>query len=400
METIMVALGAIRANFLRSILTMLGIVIGVGAVITMVALGSGAQQAVEEQIQALGTDLLSVYPGQSWSHGVARGERVNLTVEDADALLRDGYALKAVVPELSRSQQVEFSGANANINIMGTTPGYIDVQNFDIVAGRMFTEADGNQRRRVAVLGSGVPDQLGANGQAMIGQYISIRGLMFEVIGLLSEKGTQGHNNPDEQVLVPLPTAQHRVFGTNRLRGITVQVMDPDSMGVAMIGMERVLRREHGVQPGAANDFQIRDRTEYLATAQETTKTFTFLLAGIAGVSLLVGGIGIMNIMLVSVTERTSEIGVRKALGATRGNILAQFLVEAVTLCTLGGVIGILAGTGGAYALSYFQGWDTVVSMNAVIAAFLFSAAVGVFFGIWPARRASRLDPIEALRYE
>ena len=400
METIRVAFGSIIANPLRSVLTMLGMVIGVGAVITMVALGTGAQAAVEEQIQALGTDLLAVYPGQSWTHGVARGDRVSITTDDAEALARDGYAIRAVVPELSRSQQLEYGNRNANVNVMASTPAYLEVQHQRIVAGKMFTAADNEARQRVVVLGSSVPEMLGGNGAAMIGQQLSIRGIPFEIIGLLSEKGAQGHNNPDERVLIPLKTGQFRVFGTDRLRAITVQVVHPDSMAVAMIGIEGVMRREHGIQPGATNDFQIRDRTEYLSAQQETTQTFTFLLAGIAAVSLLVGGIGIMNIMLVSVTERTREIGIRKALGAKRRTILMQFLVEAVTLCVVGGTIGVLAGSGAAMSLSRFRGWNTVVSLEAVIVAFVFSAIIGVFFGLWPAHRAAQMDPITALGHE
>ncbi len=400
METIGVAFGAIRANPLRSFLTMLGMVIGVGAVITMVALGTGAQAAVEEQIQSLGTDLLAIYPGQSFMHGVARGDRVSVTMDDAEALAIDGYALRAVVPEMSRRQQIEYGNANASVNVMASTAEYIEIQNQPIVAGKMFTEADSDQRRRVVVLGSSVPEMLGGNGVAMIGQQLSIRGIPFEIIGLLDEKGAQGHNNPDEQVLIPLKTGQFRVFGTDRLRAITVQVVDQDSMMVAMIGIERVMRREHGIQPGATNDFQIRDRTEFLAAQQETAQTFTFLLAGIAAVSLLVGGIGIMNIMLVSVTERTREIGIRKALGARRRTILLQFLVEAVTLCVVGGTIGVVAGAGTAVALARFQGWNTLVSVESVVVAFVFSAVIGVFFGMWPARRAARMDPIVALGHE
>ncbi|MCH7779137.1 MAG: ABC transporter permease [Gemmatimonadetes bacterium] len=400
METIGVAFGAIRANPLRSFLTMLGMVIGVGAVITMVALGTGAQAAVEEQIQSLGTDLLAIYPGQSFMHGVARGDRVSVTMDDAEALAIDGYALRAVVPEMSRRQQIEYGNANASVNVMASTAEYIEIQNQPIVAGKMFTEADSDQRRRVVVLGSSVPEMLGGNGVAMIGQQLSIRGIPFEIIGLLDEKGAQGHNNPDEQVLIPLKTGQFRVFGTDRLRAITVQVVDQDSMMVAMIGIERVMRREHGIQPGATNDFQIRDRTEFLAAQQETAQTFTFLLAGIAAVSLLVGGIGIMNIMLVSVTERTREIGIRKALGARRRTILLQFLVEAVTLCMVGGTIGVVAGAGTAVALARFQGWNTLVSVESVVVAFVFSAVIGVFFGMWPARRAARMDPIVALGHE
>jgi putative ABC transport system permease protein len=399
-EIVQVAFAAILTNKLRAFLTMLGIVIGVAAVITMVALGTGAQRAVEERIQALGTDLLSIYSGQQWRMGVARGDRVSLTTDDADALERDGYALKAVVPELSSNQQVKYGNRNVNVSVVGSTADYHTVNSYEIESGEMFSHGDDDARRRVAVLGYGVPGMLNQNGAAMIGQQVSIRGIPFEIVGVFAEKGSEGFSNRDEQILIPLETGRFRVFGTDRLRSLNVQVMHPDSMTVAMIGIERVLRREHGIQPGAANDFNIRNRTEFLSTAQETTQTFTFLLAGIAAVSLVVGGIGIMNIMLVSVTERTREIGVRKALGATRRNIMLQFLVEAVTLCMLGGVVGILLGAGGAYALAQLQGWPTAVSPKAVGMAFAFSAAVGIFFGLWPARRASTLDPIEALRYE
>ncbi len=400
-EIFNVALGAIRANKLRSFLTMLGIVIGVGAVITMVALGSGAQQDVQERIAALGTNLLSIQAGQSFHRGVASAERVSLKMDDAIALASDAIGLSAVVPELRRSQQVEFGNNNINVNVNGTVPEYIDVNNYDVATGRMFTAGDGISRRRVAVLGSQVPANLEANGPAMIGQQIVIRGIPFEVVGLLEEKGTSsGWNNPDEQILIPIQTAQYRIFGSDRISSINVQVTHPDSMTIAMIEIERVLRREHGIAPGRDNDFRIMDRSEFLETFEETTRTFTFLLGGIAAVSLLVGGIGIMNIMLVSVTERTKEIGVRKALGATRKNILLQFLVESLVLCLLGGFIGVAAGAGGAVALSRLANWNTFVSPQSVVVAVAFSAMVGVFFGMWPARRASMLDPIEALRYE
>ena len=400
-EIINVALGAIRANKLRSFLTMLGIVIGVGAVITMVALGTGAQKAVQDQIQALGTDLLQVSAGQSMRHGIASADRVSLTTDDATALSRDARGLKAVVPELRRSQQVEYGNQNINVNIMGTVPEFVPVNNYEIATGEMFTTGDGMARKRVAVLGYAVPEMVGANGAAMIGQQILIRGIPFEIIGVLEEKGsTSSWNNPDEQILIPLQTAQYRIFGSDRVNSITVQVVHPDSMTVAMIEIERVMRREHGIAPGRDNDFSIRNRAEFLTTFEETTQTFTFLLGGIAAVSLLVGGIGIMNIMLVSVTERTREIGVRKALGATRQNIMLQFLVEALVLCLMGGVVGIVAGWGGAVALSRLANWNTLVSPGAVVIAVIFSGAVGIFFGLWPARRASQLDPIEALRHE
>jgi putative ABC transport system permease protein len=400
-EIIMVALSAIRANKLRSLLTMLGIVIGVAAVITMVALGSGAQKAVQDQIEALGTNLLTIYPGQSFMRGVASGDRVSLTVDDYEALRNTGPVISNVVPEISGNQQIKFGNQNINVNVNGTTPNYLPVQNYTLVAGRMFTNGDDEARRRVAVIGYGVPEMLGSNGLAMIGQTIQIRGIPFEIIGLLGEKGSSGPwGNPDEQILIPLQTAQYRVVGRDRLRSLTVEVAHPDSVNVAMLEIERALRSAHGIQPGGDNDFQIRNRSEFLTTFEETTRTFTFLLAGIAAVSLLVGGIGIMNIMLVSVTERTREIGVRKALGATRRSILLQFMVEALVLCLMGGLLGILLGSGGAMALSRLANWNTLISPGAVVLAIAFSAGVGLFFGIWPAQRAARLDPIQALRYE
>jgi len=402
-EIFQVALQAIRANKLRSFLTMLGIIIGVGAVITMVALGSGAQKAVQARIQALGPTLLSLYPGQSFRGGIAImfDQRVSLTVDDADALARDARYVKAVVPEMTRNLQVKRAGQNANVSVVGTTPNYARVKNYTITAGRMFTAGEDESRRRYAVLGAAIPEMFSANPVAMVGQEIQIRGIPFEIIGVLSQKGSAGgFGNPDEQILIPLQTARYRIMGTNRLRSITVDAASVPQMTLTMIEIERVLRREHKVRPGAENDFQIRNQSDILATFQETTETFTWLLAGIAAVSLLVGGIGIMNIMLVSVTERTREIGVRKALGATRFNILFQFLVEALVLCLVGGLIGILFGTLGAVVLSKLAHWNTAISGFAVLLAFLFSAVVGLFFGIWPARRAAKLDPIVALRYE
>ncbi|UCC85256.1 MAG: ABC transporter permease [Gemmatimonadota bacterium] len=400
-EILRVALSAVQANKLRSFLTMLGIVIGVGAVITMVALGSGAQKAVQDRIAALGTNLLSVYAGQSFMRGVASAERVSLTTDDAVALSSEATLLSAVIPELSRNQQVEYGNRNINVNVLGTVPEYLPVNNYEVAAGRMFTAGDGIARKRVAVLGSAVPEMLDANAVAMIGQQILIRGVPFEIIGIMAEKGsTSSWRDPDEQIWIPLQTAQYRIFGSDRVNSITVQVVHPDSMNVAMIEIEGVLRTEHGIPPGRDNDFQIRNRAEFLETYEETTRTFTFLLGAIAAVSLLVGGIGIMNIMLVSVSERTREIGVRKAMGATRRNILMQFLIEALVLCLMGGTVGIVVGAGGAVALSRLANWATFVSPGAVLVAVLFSAAVGLFFGAWPARRASLLDPIEALRYE
>jgi putative ABC transport system permease protein len=400
-ETVAVALQSIRANMLRSVLTMLGIIIGVGAVITMVALGSGAQKAVQDRIAALGANVLTVTAGQANFGGIRITDRTILSTDDYDALRRDAHLLKAVEPEMQQSLQVKYGNQNSNLNIVGTTSNYITVRNYTVPYGRMFTEGEDQARQRYAVLGASVPRMLGGNPAGMIHQTLLIRGIPFEIIGVLSEKGSAGgFGNPDEQILIPLETARYRVFGSNRLRSFSIQVADGVPMEQGMVDIERVLRRQHKIRPGGENDFTIRNQQDVLSTQEQATQVFTSLLASIAAVSLLVGGIGIMNIMLVSVTERTREIGVRKALGATRLNILMQFLIEALTLCLLGGILGILLGVGTSILLSKVMQWNTLISPMAVAIAFLFSAAVGLFFGLWPARRASRLDPIVALRYE
>ena len=400
-ETVRVALQSIRDHKLRAMLTMLGIIIGVGAVIAVVALGTGAQRAVEERIQALGANLLTIYPGQSFMGGRASDVRVSLTTDDAKALESDAQLIDAVVPELQRSLQVKYGNLNFNINILGTTPNYVPVRNYTVAHGRMYTPGDDESRQRYAVVGSAVPTMFNVNPAGLVNQTILIRGQPFEVIGVLSEKGSQGSfENPDERIMIPLSTARFRLFGTDRLRSIAVRVREGIPLEQGMVDIERVLRREHKVRPGGENDFQIRNQQEILTTQQQTTETFKMLLGSIAAVSLLVGGIGIMNIMLVSVTERTREIGIRKALGATKINVLLQFLIEALVLCLIGGALGVLAGAGGASAMSKFLGWNTFISPSAVGVAFAFSAVVGIFFGLWPARRAAMLNTIEALRYE
>ncbi|HEX2225224.1 MAG TPA: ABC transporter permease [Thermoanaerobaculia bacterium] len=398
-EVFRVAMEAIRANKLRSFLTALGIIIGIAAVITMVALGEGAQRSVQERLQGLGTNVLTVRPGQEFMGGVDRGE-ARLTGEDARALLREPRAILRVSPEMQRRLQVEIGTANANIQVVGIWPSYLDIQNHMVAEGRMFTDAEERGRRRVAVLGAMVGQTLGTTSEALVGETIRIRGIPFEVVGVLAEKGQVGFGSPDENLYIPLATAQFRVFGTDRVQTVHVQAVGEREVDAAIAEIDTVLRREHRLRPAQTSDFTIRNQATLLETFQATTRTFSFLLAGIALVSLLVGGIGIMNIMLVSVTERTREIGVRKALGARRRDILLQFLIEALVLCLAGGAIGILTGLGGAMTLQRLAGWNTAVSPEAVIVAFLFSAAVGVFFGLWPARRAASLDPIEALRYE
>jgi putative ABC transport system permease protein len=403
-EIIAVALGALRANKMRSLLTMLGIVIGVAAVIAMVAIGNGAQNAVKDRINALGTTLLTVNPGQQRQGGVAiGGANAKLTLDDAQALEDSGGVLfVAVQPEMGGNQQVTWTNKNASTSIVGTTANYLEVRKYKLAAGRMFTTQEDDGRARVAVVGPTVATNMGlTTPEALLGEKIRIRGLMFDVIGITESKGQASQfGNPDDQILIPIKTARYRVMGNDRLRSISVLSPTDDSIPATMAKIQSILRHEHRLRQGAADDFQIRSQADFLNTLGETTAVFTYLLAGIAAVSLIVGGIGIMNIMLVSVTERTREIGIRKALGATRWAILAQFLIEAVVLCCLGGIVGIMVGAGGAMVMSKVAGFSTSISMGVVGAAFAFSAAVGVIFGVWPARSAAVLDPIVALRYE
>jgi len=402
-ETISVALSALRANKLRSLLTMLGIVIGVAAVIAMVALGTGAQQAVKDRISSLGTTLLTVMPGQQRGMGVViADQQTKLTMADAKAIEERAPNIIAVQPEMNRNLQVTYVNKNAQAQIVGTTANYLEVRKYKIASGRMFTRAEDEGRQRVAVVGPAVATNMGLEtADGLVGENIRIRGMQFTVVGVLESKGqSTPFQNPDEQILIPLNTARFRVLGTDRLRSVSVLAASEEKIPDAMADIQKVLRREHRLRQGQPDDFQMRSQADFLNTLGETTQVFTYLLSGIAAVSLLVGGIGIMNIMLVSVTERTREIGVRKALGATKNNILLQFLIEAIVLCCLGGLVGIAVGAGGAVALSKAFQWNTSISPGAIGLAFAFSAVVGVLFGVWPARRAATLDPIVALRYE
>ena len=400
-EIVMVAMGAIRANALRSVLTTLGIVIGIAAVITMVALGEGAQQRVQEEINRMGTTVLTIRPGQQFSHGVSRGD-TRMSIDDAVALRAGSNGLLTVSPEQQSRTQIAYLRWNSNNQLMGVWPEYFEIYNHHLSAGRFFTQSEVQGRRRVAVLGYNLPEDLGETPpELIVGETIHIRGIPFEVIGVLSEKGDAAWVRPDDQVFVPQSTAQYRVMGgRDRLGSIYAATATTEELDMAYAEIDRIMRREHRIRAGEDADFNIRNSADLLATFNETNRTFTLLLAGIAGVSLLVGGIGIMNIMLVSVTERTREIGIRKALGATKRAIMTQFLVEALFLCILGGLLGVAAGYGAAGLMTRLAEWDAAVAPEAVVAAIGFSAAVGLFFGIWPARRASILDPIDALRYE
>jgi putative ABC transport system permease protein len=406
-ELFLVSLAAIRANVLRSFLTTLGIIIGVGAVITMVALGEGAQRQVSEQIQRMGTDVLTIRPAQARMGGVAGGS-TRLSTRDAEVLRAEAGPALTVAPEIAQRMQITHQRWNSSHEVLGTWPSYLDVYTMRVEHGRFFTEAEVQGRQRVVVLGSEIPDRLGTPAALLVGRTVRIGGEVFEVIGVMAEKGEMGFSQPDQIAYIPLSTAQYRLFGgRDQLRAILAKVSaGPRGIDDAFALIDPILRREHRIPVGGEADFQIRNSTDLLTSFQETSRTFTFLLAGIAGVSLLVGGIGIMNIMLVSVTERTREIGVRKALGATRTNILFQFIAEALVLCVLGGILGVMAGAAGAKLvagapqLGSMAASGPVVSPVAVAVALIFSAGIGLFFGIWPAQRAAKLDPIVALRYE
>jgi putative ABC transport system permease protein len=397
-EMIRVALQSIRANLFRAILTMLGIIIGVAAVISMVALGTGAQQAISSQLDSLGGNILSVSTGWGMHKGKAADK--TLSIDDADAIERDVPAAIQIVPETSGRITVKLGNQNRNINIVGTTPNYADVNSFDLLYGRMFTEAENEAKKRVVVLGGELPSVFETDPTMLIGQSLLIKGTAYKIIGIFEPKGSIGFSNNDSNAWVPLKTAHYRLTGNDNVDKIGVQINPAIPIEVAIIDVERVMRREHQIIPGAKNDFSLGDRKMFLNMQAEAAEIFSYLLAGIAGISLIVGGIGIMNIMLVTVTERTREIGIRKALGATKMNILLQFLIEAMVLCTVGGLIGIALGATAATLLASLAGWSTPLSVSAVAIAFGFSAGVGLLFGLLPARKAASLDPIEALRFE
>ena len=400
-EIMRVALNSLRVNPLRSMLTMLGVIIGVAAVITMIALGTGAQAAVEAHLNSLGADLLTVSQGWGKGRDGARGRSERLSVDDALAIQAKTRTITDVVPVSERDAQVEYGNVNLGTKVIGTWAQWAELNNWEIAQGRFMTQAEADGRRRVAVLGSALSELLFTPSIDPVGSQIRIRGIQFEVIGVFQEKGATGvGRNKDEQVWIPLSTSQWRVFGSDRINNIQVKIASENLMTAAMAEIEAVIRREHRLRPDAESDFRIDAATTYLEVIQESRETFTMLLAGIAAVSLVVGGIGIMNIMLVSVTERTREIGIRKAIGATSGSVQLQFLIEAVVLSCLGGAFGIALAWVASEQLTESFGWTMVIPPDAVIMSFGFAALIGIVFGFYPAVRASRLDPIEALRFE
>ncbi len=397
-----IALRALRANVLRSVLTTLGIIIGVAAVIAMVSIGAGAQARVAEQLKRLGSNLVYIGPGSVSSGGVrlGYGTRPTITLGDAIAISREIPPVLAAAPSVWTSSQVVYGNMNWWAGIHGTSPAF-----WPVAAGRYFSDDDVETAAKVALLGQTIAINLfGADNP--VGQVIRIAHIPFTVVGVLDRKGQNARGeDQDDSILIPITTATMRVIGPGgpqggAVHGITVKVRDGEDVEAAEGQIRRLLRQRHNLQAFQDDDFRIRNLSEMLQAEEESTRALTILLGAIASVSLVVGGIGIMNIMLVSVTERTREIGLRIAVGARSTDILTQFLVEAVTLALLGGLIGIGLGVAGSYTIAHVAGWPTLIDARAIVLAFGFAALVGVFFGLYPARRAARLDPIEALRYE
>jgi putative ABC transport system permease protein len=400
--TFRMALRALRRNKMRSTLTALGIIIGVGAVIAMVGIGNGAKSQVEAQIASLGQNVILVFAG-NWSSSGARsgwGGAGTMKVEDAEAIAREVPGVMAVSPEVRDRQQVLANGLNWNTQILGEGPEYLDIRDWPLEDGAMFTDQDVRGTAKVCIIGKTIVNQLFPN-EDPVGNVIIIRNIPFKILGVLSPKGLSVMNtDQDDVIIIPYTSEMKRVSKRTNLNSIIVQASSPDVAGRVQRDMSDLLRQRHRLGQGRDDDFTIRGQQEIADAATATTRIMTVLLGSIASVSLIVGGIGIMNIMLVSVTERTREIGIRMAVGAHGRDILLQFLIEAITLSSVGGVIGIIVGVGSAELLAVWKQWPMLISVSSVVLAFFFSAAVGVFFGFYPARKASRLDPIDALRYE
>ena len=402
-----IALHALEVNRTRSALTMLGIIIGVAAVIAMVAVGAGATARIQEQIQSIGSNLIIVLPGSISSNGVRLGSGavVTLTEDDAKAIAAECPSVSAVAPTVRGGVQVVYGNNNWATTVQGVTPDYMTIRDYTMMFGEFFTDQDVDAAAKAAVLGETVAQNLFGDSDPT-GQVVIIKNVPFTVAGVLTPKGqSPSGQDQDDIILLPISTAKEKVLGTNKANAkavgsLMVQAIGPQAMDQAQQEMEALLRERHRILPGLDDDFTIRNLTEVFAAQETSAQVMSILLGAIASVSLIVGGIGIMNIMLVSVTERTREIGLRQAVGAKTRDILSQFLVEAVTLSLLGGIIGIVVGLAASWLISYFAQWSTVVSLLSIMMAFVFSALVGVFFGYYPARKAAFLDPIEALRYE
>jgi putative ABC transport system permease protein len=394
---------SISSNKVRSGLTMLGIVIGIASVIAMLSIGQGAKAQIESSIQSIGSNLLMIQPGAQRGAGSfvssGRGSATTLTLEDAEELSGAEY-VGAVAPESSRRYQVTASGNNTNTQVMGTTPSYLAVRNVSVELGTFFTDAQTRSRAKVAVLGPTTRDDLFGEGASPIGQKIRVNGINFTIVGVTAAKGGSGFSNQDDMIFIPVTAMQTYLSGGESVSTISVQAVDQASMALAQQSVTETLLVRHGISDPLLADFSVMNQSDIVSMASSVTDTFTMLLASIAGISLLVGGIGIMNMMLTTVTERTREIGLRQAVGARKSEIVTQFLGEAILLTLIGGLAGILFGYGAAKAISAFAGTATSVSWASVGLAAGVSIAIGLIFGYYPARRAAQLNPIQALRYE
>lgn len=401
-ELLKMAMLSLRANKLRTILTALGIIIGVTSVIAMISVGMGVKKNVVDSISRLGSNMLIVSPGSANRSGVrgSAGSITTLTYDDAKAIKSKIKNVNYISPIAQGTYQIIYGHENWNCTVSGVIPEYVDIQSLTMQSGIFFTEYDVEVRNRVAVIGTTVATNLFGTVNP-VGKKIRVGNAPYTVIGLIASKGqSSGGQDQDDTVLIPLTTAQERLLGITHVRMINVQVSTADKMDEVQGNIEKLLRQRHRIRQGADDDFNVRNLTSLMETMTETTTMITLLLGSIAGISLIVGGIGIMNIMMVSVTERTREIGIRKAIGATYKSIMLQFLIESTMISILGGIIGIIFGIGLAQAISKFGNFTTVISGLSIVASFGFSLFVGIFFGMLPARKAARLDPIDALRYE
>ncbi len=398
--TLKVALRSLLANKLRSILSMLGIIIGVGAVIAMLAVGRGAQKQVLSQVTALGSNLIMVMPGQFRMGGVRSGPVQTLLLDDAKSIMDEVSDVVLASPVARGSVQFKYFGENKQASIMGVATTYPGIRNFKLAGGRMFTESEIDRRAKVAVLGADLTADLYGEDADPVNTEVRLNGVVFTVVGVLERKGAQGPFSFDDQALIPYTTAMNRILGTDYINEIDLQIGEDSDQEAVQTKVENLLRRRHKLRNDQDNDFHVANMAEMVEAAQSVTGIFTLLLSAVAAISLVVGGIGIMNIMLVTVTERTREIGIRKAIGAKDRDILVQFLLEAIVMSTLGGFIGIFVGVSGAKVGTLVSGFPTVVSTVSIVLALTFSVSVGIFFGFYPARRAAAMDPIEALSYE
>lgn len=397
------AIAALTANKVRSSLTILGIVIGIGSVIAMVSIGQGAQSQIQANIQSLGSNLITVFPGFQRGFGGARGGRggaTTLTLEDALAIVEQVPFVAAVAPEVSSRYQIVQKAQNTNTQVIGTVDTYPEIRNIEIESGSFISERNIASVSKVAVLGPTTRNDIFGEGVNPVGQKIKINRLSFTVIGVTKEKGGSGFTNQDDRVFIPLSTAQRFLSGNDYVSSIGVRATEEGAMAQVQEGITQLLLARHNIADPQLADFSVINQADIVEAATSVTNTFTILLASIAGISLLVGGIGIMNMMLTTVTERTREIGLRKAIGAKKKDISMQFLAESVILTFLGGTVGIVLGIAIAFGISSFTGVPTEVALSSILLAFGVSAAIGLIFGYYPARRAAKLNPIEALRYE